>query len=97
MHKRPAPLVFSAGASESQVSTTHGEGRLVCARKRVSSREVTCSSRSMREQTAERSPRHGWAALPAPRRIKLKTHVLEERLGEVRACWAGQRRTNVTS
>ena len=79
------------------MSTTQGEGRLVCARTRVSSRQVTCGSCFMREQPAERIPRHGWAALPAPRRIKLKRTSWRERLGEVRACWAEQRRTNVTT
>ena len=62
-YKRPAPLVLSVGASESQVSTTQGEGRLVGARTRVSSRQVTCGSCFTREQPAERIPRHGWAAL----------------------------------
>ena len=90
-------LELSVGASESQVSTTQGEGRLVCARTRVSSRQVTCGSCFTREQPAERIPRHGWAALPAPRRISSNARPGGKRLGEVRACWAGQRRTNVTT
>lgn len=83
-------LELSVGASESQVSTTQGEGRLVCARTRVSSRQVTCGSCCTREQPAERIPRHGWVALPAPRRIKLKrtscsTCPLVARVGDLRA------------